>query len=255
MTGVIPNGDGRAEDCSRARARFIGAKLIKPVTIGNSVSLYMGDCREVLPMLGRADAVVTDPPYGIGFEYSTHDDDPEKWFALMDQVVPLCRAAADFVIMPSCAIKRLPWWYKNHTPDWLVAWHKGSPGHAATIGFNDWEPHVVFGRPKRPMHDYFSTRCGFEENGHPCPKPIDYSMWLVSRAAGLHGTIIDPFMGSGTTGVAAVKTGRQFVGIEKDPKYFDIACKRIQAAVDAPDLFIEQRASEIQSVLDLAQSE
>jgi site-specific DNA-methyltransferase (adenine-specific) len=207
-------------------------------TIGNHATLYLGDCREILPAIGKVDAVVTDPPYGIGFKYANHDDDPEKWFALMDQVVPLCRAAAQFVVMPSCAIKRLPWWYRNHSPDWLIAWHKGSPGHVSTIGFNDWEPHLVWGRPNKPMHDYFSTVCGFDENGHPCPKPVDYAMWLVSRAASAGETIADPFMGSGTTGVASVKLGRQFIGIEIDPKYFDIACRRIDLASRQPDMFI-----------------
>ena len=104
--------------------------------IGNAV-LYLGDCRDILPTL-RADAIITDPPYGIDFKYEGHDDSLEKWFVLMNAVVPLCKAAAPFVIMPSCAVKRLPWWYANHQPEWIVAWHKGSPGHVATIGFNDW---------------------------------------------------------------------------------------------------------------------
>ena len=207
--------------------------------LAEGVECILGDCLEVLPTLGRFDAVVTDPPYGIGFKYATHDDDPTAWFALMDRVVPLCKAAAPFVIMPSCAVKRLPWWYQNHGPEWIVAWHKGSPGHMSTIGFNDWEPHVVWGRPTVPMHDYFSTQCGFDDNGHPCPKPIEYSMWLVSRAAKRAQSILDPFCGSGTTGVAAVKLGRRFTGIEIDPGYFDIACRRIEAALKQPDMFID----------------
>jgi DNA modification methylase len=92
-------------------------------------TLYLGDCREILPTLGKVDAVVTDPPYGIGFKYESHDDGLEKWFALLDEVVPLLRAKARFVVMPSCAVKRLGWWYANHAPDWVIAWHKGSPGH------------------------------------------------------------------------------------------------------------------------------
>ena len=199
-------------------------------------TLYLGDCREILPTLGKVDAVVTDPPYGIGFEYASHDDAPDKWFDLMDQIVPLCRLAAPFVIMPCCSINRLPWWYENHKPDWIVAWYKGSPGHLSAVGFNDWEAHVVWGRPRRPMHDYFSTECGFDANGHPCPKPMRYAMWLVSRAAGSDETVLDPFMGSGTTGVACANLGRKFIGIEIEPKYFDIACKRIAAAVAEPRL-------------------
>jgi site-specific DNA-methyltransferase (adenine-specific) len=219
-----------------------------PVQIGDA-TLYLGDCLEILPTLGKVDAVVTDPPYGIGFKYASHVDDPEKWCPLIDAVVPLVRAMAQFVIMPSCAVKRLPWWYENHRPDWIVAWHKGSPGHQSAIGFNDWEPHVCWGRPKRPMHDHFSTQCGFDESGHPCPKPIEYSMWLTSRAAERNQTILDPFMGSGTTGVACAKLGRKFIGIEIEPRYFDIACKRIEAAYAQPDMFIEPPAKPKQEAM------
>jgi site-specific DNA-methyltransferase (adenine-specific) len=216
--------------------------MIEPVTIGRA-TLYCGDCRDILPNLPRVDAVVTDPPYGIGFNYNSHDDNIEDWKRLMTDVVPLLRSAAPFVVMPSCAVQRLPWWYENHEPDWIIAWHKGSPGHQSKVGFNDWEPHVAWGRPSRPMHDHFSTRCGFDENGHPCPKPIEWAKWLVSRAAPQSGTVLDAFLGSGTTGDAAVTLGRNFIGIEKDEKYFDIACKRIEQAQRQGDLFIEGAAA------------
>ncbi len=230
--------------------------------IGNA-TLYLGDAVEVLSNLrdesvtaaktdlncragsGRGedlktrtfDAVITDPPYGIGFKYESHDDTLENWKALMLEVVPLCRDIAQFIVMPTCAINRMPWWYENFPPDWIIAWHKGSPGHAAKIGFNDWEPHVCFGRPTRPMHDHFSTVCGFDENGHPCPKPVPYAVWLVARGSPDKGTVIDPFMGSGTTGVACMITGRKFIGIEIEPKYFDIACERIENAQRQERLF------------------
>jgi len=210
-------------------------------TIGDA-TLYLGDCLDIMPGLGKVDAVVTDPPYGIGFEYDSHTDDLAGWKAMMNAVVPVCRSIAPFVIMPSCAINRMEWWYENHTPDWIVAWHKGSPGHAAKVGFNDWEPHVSWGRPTRPMHDHFSTPCGFDDNGHPCPKPIQYSMWLAKRAAEFGQTILDPFMGSGTTGVACAKLGRKFIGIDIDEGYFDIACKRIEDAYKQPDMFVEPPA-------------
>ena len=208
--------------------KFMAAYKRKEV-IGDA-TLYLGDCLDILPTLEKVDAVITDPPYGIGFKYESHDDNESGWFALMDRVVPLCKAAASFVIMPSCQVKRLGWWYETHKPEWIVAWHKGSPGHVSTIGFNDWEPHVCWGRPKRPMHDHFSTQCGFDDNGHPCPKPVAYSIWLVDRGCGRGETVVDPFMGSGTTGVACMNLGRKFIGIEIEPKYFDIACRRIEDA-------------------------
>jgi site-specific DNA-methyltransferase (adenine-specific) len=89
------------------------------------------------------------------------------------------------------------------------------------------------------MHDHFSTECGFDDNGHPCPKPLRYSMWLASRSAARNETILDPFMGSGTTGVACQKLGRKFIGIDIEEKYFSIACRRIEEAMRQPDLFVE----------------
>ena len=207
-----------------------------PVIIGDA-TLYLGDCREILPTLSKVDAVVTDPPYGIGFQYESHDDDIDGWKRLMLDIVPACKQISPFVVMPSCAINRLDWWYANIPPDWIIAWHKGSPGHAAKVGFNSWEPHVSWGRPAKPMHDYFSTQCGFSKNGHPCPKPEAWANWLVSRSALAGCVIADPFMGSGTTGVACANLGRKFIGIEIEPKYFDIACERIGAAYAQQRLF------------------
>jgi site-specific DNA-methyltransferase (adenine-specific)/modification methylase len=206
------------------------------VTIGNA-TLHHGDCVDVLPTLARVDAVVTDPPYGIEFKYASYADTFDNWQRLIRAVVPLCRERAKFVVMPAAGIHRLPWWYANIPPDWIVAWYKGSPGHTSKIGFNDWEAHVCWGKPDTQMHDYFATACGFDDNGHPCPKPIQYALWLVSRAARVGQVVVDPFMGSGTTGVACARLGRKFIGVEMERKYFDIACERIDAVYRQRTLF------------------
>lgn len=189
------------------------------------VTLYHGDSRELLPLL-RGDAVVTDPPYGIGFQYASHVDDRDGWYALMDQIVPIMRAAAPFVVMPSCGIDRLGWWYANHEPRWIIAWHKGSPGHLSNIGFNDWESHVVWGRPWKQMHDHFQTPCGFDDPRHPCPKPIEWGRWLVERAVRPGGCVLDPFAGSGTTLWAAKNLGRRAIGIEIEEAYCDLVIEK-----------------------------
>lgn len=88
-----------------------------------------------------------------------------------------------------------------------------------------------------------------EKNGHPCPKPVRFMQRLVGRCSLPAETICDPFMGSGTTGVACAKLGRKFIGIELDPRYFDIACKRIEKAYSQPDLFIEPPKSAKQEAL------
>ena len=207
----------------------------------SEVQLYLGDCLEFMKTLptGSVDAVVTDPPYGVNLEYATYKDSCENWYELMTQFIPEAIRVSTIAIFPSCAINRMGWIYQNYPPDWLIAWHKGSPGHAAFIGFNDWEPLLVYGKRKDLfIHDFFSLNNTEKMggNGHPCPKPILWSKWLVSRCSKPGDTIIDPFMGSGTTGVACVQTGRHFIGCEIDPGYFAIAEKRIKAAQQQPRL-------------------
>lgn len=201
--------------------------------------LILGNCLDVLPKMetGSIDAVITDPPYGIDLPYRIYVDTEAAWYSLINAVMPELQRIAKVVVMPSCAIKRLPWWYANHAPDWVIAWYKGSPGHQSMIGFNDWEPHLIWGKPDRPMHDYFQTKCGFDNNGHPCPKPIEWARWLCTRVVPQGAIVLDPFMGSGTTGVACRMEGRRFIGIEMDSKYFAIAKRRIENA-QAP-LFVD----------------
>lgn len=205
---------------------------IKAVLDGESDGcIVCGDCLEIMAAMpdGSVEAVVTDPPYGLGFEYDCYEDTETNWYILMDTIVPLCRRVASFVVFPSCAINRLHWWYKHHRPHWLIAWHKGSPGHNAKIGFNDWEPHLCWGHVAHPMHDYFSTQCGFHVKGHPCPKPIEWGLWLVQRASPTDRIVLDPFVGSGTTCVAAKKLGRRWIGIDISEEYCATALKRLAA--------------------------
>jgi len=174
----------------------------------------------------KADAVVTDPPYGIGFGYDKHDDDRGRWFDLMDRIVPQLKQMGPFVVMPSCGIDRIGWWYANHAPDWMLCWYKGIPGHLSKVGFNDWEAHLVWGRPPKQMHDFWQTKCGFEVDGHPCPKPVEYAAWLVERAAEKSGLLFEPFCGSGTTLIAAEQLGRRCFGMEISPAYCAVILQR-----------------------------
>ena len=113
--------------------------MIEPVYQTDRVTVYHGDCLDIMPQLDAAsiDAVVTDPPYGINLDYDAYEDTEDKWTTLMDAAVPMMRSIAKCVVMPTCRIKALEWWYTNHPPDWLIAWYKGSPGHMSYVGFND----------------------------------------------------------------------------------------------------------------------
>lgn len=208
--------------------------MIEPYYDKDGITIYCGDCRDVLPTLQRSALLLTDPPYGVDLEYDSYVDTPASWFALMFDAIPKMQSAAEMVIFPSCQIKRLGFFYRNFQPDWLIAWHKGSPGHAAWIGFNDWEPLIVFGKRKGlQMHDFMSVVNG-ERMGaykHPCPKPIEWAKWIIHRATEPGETVIDSFMGSGTVLRAAKDLGRRAIGIDISETYCDIAVRRLSQKV------------------------
>ena len=201
----------------------------------SEVELHLGDCLEFMRGMAdkSVDAVITDPPYGVGLDYDKYSDTLDNWKNLFCEFVPEARRVAKMVIMPSCQINMLGFIYSHYPPDWIIAWHKGSPGTNAYIGFNDWEPLLVYGKTDGlSMHDYFSVT-NIEkkgEYGHPCPKPLRWATWLIERATKQDDTIMDCCMGSGTVGVGAVKTNRNFIGCELSQAYFAIAEKRIAQA-------------------------
>ena len=225
-------------------------------TIGDA-TLYLGDCREILPTLGRVDAVISDPPYGLDMDYGELSDDTRAALTkLAPEWVAAARKISDRVVCTP-GVANL-WLYPE--PYWTMCWAISGAGSRGKWGFNCWQPilcygpdpYLATGKGARP--DLIFLNETSEKNGHPCPKPVGFMKRLIERGS-LDGELIcDPFMGSGTTGVAAVKLGRRFIGIEIEPRYFDIACERITKAVAQPDLFIEKRAAEIQQTLDLAEA-
>lgn len=209
------------------------------VQIGDA-TLYLGDCREILPTLPKVDACITDPPYGIKANKQTLGkgkksfDRGGDW----DESVPdlsLCLVAAPLVCF----------WGGNYftaqlppTNDWLI-WHKLNDGRSFSECELAW---TNFGRQTRHLQHHWSG----EEKAHPTQKPLSVMHWCIEQA-GQPKTILDPFMGSGTTGVAAIQLGRKFIGVEREQKYFDIACKRIEQAVAQGQLFTEQPSTPVQS--------
>lgn len=109
---------------------------MKPYYAHAGIQIFHGDCREVLPQLPAVDLVLTDPPYGVGFEYASHKDSLESWRDLFCYIVDWCHKSAQMAILPSCQINQLAWIYRTHPPDWLMCWYKGSPGHAACAASN-----------------------------------------------------------------------------------------------------------------------
>jgi site-specific DNA-methyltransferase (adenine-specific) len=203
--------------------------------------LACGDCLEVLPMLdtGSVDAVVTDPPYNVGFEYaSTCDDRPDyrdwcaRWFFL-------CRRICDGAITLSCGQVNLAMWCGIEPPRWVMNWWKPAGMGRSPVGFNNWEPMPLWGKSKnRATCDVVRACIEPDEalSGHPCPKPLKWGEGFVKSLSKPDMTVLDPFAGSGTVGVACANLGRNFIGIEQERRYFDIACRRIESALHAEPL-------------------
>lgn len=203
--------------------------------IGNA-TLYLGDCLEILPTLEKVDAVITDPPYGIGYSHgvgggklaqSTKFDhhpvtgdnkpfDPSPWVGFKKVVL---FGANHYASRLEDSSFWLIWDKRdgvcsNDQSDVEMAWVKGK-GQARVIR------HLWNGMLKASERG--------EERVHPTQKPVAVMEWAI-KTSGADSDILDPFMGSGTTGVACMNLGRKFIGIEIEPKYFEIACQRIENA-------------------------
>jgi DNA modification methylase len=220
------------------------------VQIGDC-TLYRADCREVLPLLPKVDAVVTDPPYGVGFMYGTHVDCPDEYPALMrDVVAHVERLRGDGPAVFWQGMLNADRWHEWFPKGFrLFAACKGFVQFRPTNPQFSWDPIVFWGKPTtdasvtaKDFHVQTLAPFGYgrAKVEHPCPRPFEQVRYVLETFTSAAETILDPFMGSGTTGVACVTRGRRFIGVEIDENYFDIACKRIRDAYAQPDMFIEQ---------------
>jgi len=200
----------------------VEATVTQWVEIGNC-RIACGDCLQILPELeaGSVDAVVTDPPYGIGYA---------EWDMRIPDLIWLenaRRIARTVMLTPRTG---QVWEYPR--ADWMLAWYRpGSVQRTPNGKFSHWEPILVYGE-NRMWCDArkFNANTQAPAVDHPCPKPVELMLWLIDCGTEKDETVLDPFMGSGTTGVACIQTGRKFLGIEIEPKYFSIAEKRIRNA-------------------------
>jgi len=223
-------------------------------TIGQA-TLYLGDCREILPSLGPVDAVVTDPPYGVMLgevdngQARAKEQQPYTMFSdtveyLETVVVPSFSMALErarrAVVTPG---NRNAFLYPR--PADVGVWY-----NPAGTGRGKWGfilAHLIFYYGVDPRAGVSATASStwgksdpvgaIKADGHPCPKPLLFMRWMVDKASVAGEMVLDPFMGSGTTGVACMDTGRNFVGVEIEPRYFEQACERIYNAQRQERLF------------------
>ena len=255
----------------------------EPVTfLDGAMTLYCGDCREILPTLGKVDAVVTDPPYAVSVLGSVHISRPGKGARRLDfftgdadwaGMIALVSEAAALSIDVLKADGSMYWWCGHRQFNCLttlfeergfstrfLVWNKTCPAppppgagwpSGAELCLYAYKPGRTFnGAPRSNVLTGDSYRFGQPGKvDHPTQKPFHTVDPLVTVSSNRGETILDPFMGSGTTGVAAVKLGRRFIGIEIEPKYFDIACRRIEEATRQRDLFVEPPPAPKQAIL------
>lgn len=217
-------------------------------TIIGNATLYLGDCIEVLPTLDKVDAVITDPPYGIGASagigkygrLKTIDLGWDKSVPSSD-VIDAMLSIADYAVIFGGNYMQLP-----PSRNFLVwdkgAGFKGRDFAECEFAWCSWDANArLLTRDPLASGDYKAKQ-------HPTQKPIPVMAWAIRHVPKAE-TILDPFMGSGTTGVAAVQMGRKFIGIEREPKYFDIACQRIEQAMAQGQLFTPETAKQTQEAM------
>lgn len=210
--------------------------MTSPVIIGNA-TLYLGDCREILPGLQCVDLVCTDPPYGIG-------EDGGKFRGRKGQNLTVLpkkdwdRARPDERIFPMllAAGRDHLIWGGNYFAD-LLPPSKGWLYWRKLMGGDFADGELAWTSRDRALREFTFCPKG-QTNEHPTQKPVAIMRWSLGFFPEAK-TVLDPFMGSGTTGVVALQQGRCFVGVERDPAYFEIACRRIRevAGADQGPLF------------------
>jgi len=230
--------------------------MAEKVIIGNC-ELWHGDCREILPLVA-ADALCTDPPYGVMLgevvngqapgkgqqPYTMFSDTPEY---IKDVVIPSVILALQRcnrgIITPG---NRNAFMYPP--PDDMGVWYNPAGSGRGRWGFILAHMILYYGKDPRAGRNATASSAwalndavgAIKNKLHPCPKPEKFTAWMVDKVSVDGETILDPFMGSGTCGVACVATGRNFVGIELEERYFQVACRRIEQAYAQLRLFDEK---------------
>lgn len=228
-------------------------------------TLYLGDCRDILPTLPKVDAVVTDPPYLVskggfasnlqlegGFggwmkDYGNQGDIVQCDIAFADWMAPVFAGLADqahayfmsngrnLSAMQTAAEEA---GFRLHT---ILVWDKRAAlPNKYYQNITEFGLFMFKGKARtinNPASKNLISIFQRDESAHPTEKPVELMRYWIGNSTAPGDTVLDPFMGSGTTGVAALQTGRDFIGCEIDLGYFDIACRRIEDAQRQGDFF------------------
>lgn len=205
--------------------------MIEPYYKDDLITLYNAKCEDVLPQFQdkSVGVVITDPPYGVGYKYDVHDDSFANWIALTVRWLPQAlRVATNGVLFTPGGLEQERFLMMNYPPVWRMCWYKGPTPQRSAVGFKHWETVYVYGETKSQCPDYFVARPpGLrDEINHPAPKPLGWASYLVKNFAG-EGIVLDPFVGSGTTLLAAKRQGKPAIGIEMSEAYCQLTVDRL----------------------------
>lgn len=212
------------------------------------LTIYNADCLDVMREFSGRDEqfqlCLTDPPYNRDMAYKGRCNDSltrreykrwsRTWFVLARSV------AATTVF--TCGMQNIGMWERIEQPTWWLAWDTVNRLMKRTpLGYNRWEPVAVYGTTPQLIPDIFHVPITSETNpaDHPCPKPLAWAQWLVSRFSKVGWRVLDPFMGTGPVGLACMTLGRSFVGIDSCEAYCEAAAQRIETALEQLPLFWE----------------
>ena len=202
----------------------------RPYYEHDGITIYHGDCRELIPRLGPVDLVLTDPPYNVGIDYCDGDQKTDyggwcrSWFTQLSRPI---------VMTPGTV--NLPMWIGIENPEWIGIWYKPNQSSATTFaGFNVWEPILIYGRLRVKLRQdvwHFPITNQPECEPHPCPKALTFWQRLLLDVTPKNCMVLDPFLGSGSTLVAARNLGRRAIGIEIEERYCEVAALRLTQEV------------------------
>jgi len=254
------------------------------------IEIWLGDCRDVLPIIRCADIAITSPPYNtlptsakasglhaerrsgvnkwlekaaIGYSDHMNEDDYQLW---LNEIITTCSQIVKGIVWVNHKVR-----YRDgiaiHPARMFglpiyseIIWNRGgsmalncrrfAPSHETILGFGS--PHYWDDSNNSMMSVWQISAAAREaDNSHPCPYPVSLISPLIEASCPSGGVVLDPFMGSGTTGVAAALSGRCFVGIEKDIRWFDLASRRISGALAQPRLAFDEPVKPKQESLAL----
>lgn len=213
---------------------------MKPYYDEGGITIYHGDCRDVLRSLPddpQADLVFADPPYNVGVDYGSGTNDkmtPAEYLAWNQEWFRHARSVAAAVAVTPGMVSVPMWMADIERTHFLIAWTKANNNSrnymGPTSGYQCWEPILLYGKSRATvLRDWIDQPISLQRtaNGHPCPKPLRLLKKLLVSLSTEGGTVIDPFLGSGTTLRAAKDLGRKAIGIEINEAYCELAAKRL----------------------------